>query len=78
VFIIRYLLLEEVNKLLLDLELPEGSLIQRDINIQFNLAMMTNIHELESERHLRMSMPEFIDFLGRIADKVQVRTRRLH
>ena len=45
---------------------------QRDLNISYNIAMMTYINELDCDRHTHMAMPEFIDFLGRVSDKMEV------
>ena len=42
----------------------------REIGIIYNLAMMTNVQELESDRHAKMNVAEFIDAFGRIADKL--------
>lgn len=40
----------------------------REIDIAFNLAMMTQVNELESDRHFQMSFSEFLEALGRVAD----------
>lgn len=34
--------------------------------------MMTNVPELDSDRHIKMSIVEFIDAFGRMADKINI------
>ncbi len=34
--------------------------------------MMTNVTELDSDRHIKMSIVEFIDAFGRLADKINI------
>lgn len=40
----------------------------RDIDFCFNLSMMTQVDELTSDRHCQMSLVEFLEALGRVAD----------
>ena len=42
----------------------------REIAPMFNLSMMTQKNELDFDRHINMTMPEFIEAIGRIADKL--------
>lgn len=42
----------------------------REIGPMFNLSMMTQKNELDFDRHINMTMPEFIEAIGRIADKL--------
>ena len=42
----------------------------REISPLFNLSMMTQKNELDFDRHLNMTMPEFIEAIGRVADKL--------
>ncbi len=41
----------------------------------FNLAMMTQVAELDNDRHIKMSIVEFIDGFGRVADKINILVR---
>ena len=43
---------------------------ERDIGTMVNLAMMTQINEIHSSRHLNMQFIEFVEAIARIADKV--------
>jgi len=42
----------------------------REMSIIFNQSMMTNIEELDYERHLNMFFDEFIEAISRVADRV--------
>ena len=42
---------------------------QRDIGGLFNLSIQTQVDEIYSQRHMEMSLLEFKEVLGRIADK---------
>ena len=42
----------------------------REIGPLFNLSMMTQKNELDFERHYNMILPEFIEAIGRVADKL--------
>jgi len=64
--------LEEISMLATMTEILDDVFGQRDLNVQFNLAMMTQVAELDNDRHVKMSIVEFIDAFGRIADKISV------
>lgn len=40
----------------------------RDIDFCFNLSMMTQVDEVNNERHYQMSLVEFLEALGRVAE----------
>jgi len=61
--------------MLTDAELLDDTFGSREVGIHFNLAMMTQVNELESDRHLKMSFTEFIDLFGRVADKLELGAR---
>ena len=42
----------------------------REINPLFNLSMMTQKNELDFDKHFNMTLTEFIEALGRVADKL--------
>jgi len=42
------------------------------VSLQFNLAMMTNIEELVSDKHLCMTFNEFVEAIGRVAAQLEV------
>ena len=61
--------LEELLGMLANGEMLDETFGQREVGIQFNLAMMTQVNEIDNDRHIKMSITEFIDAFGRIADK---------
>ncbi len=67
--------LEEFNNMAVDADLFDDYFGQRELSIQFNLAMMTNVTELETDRHTKMSMVEFFDAFGRISDRMKITVR---
>ena len=48
------------------------SFIERECNISFNLSMMTQVDELDSDRIFQMSFIEFLEAVARIAEKVNI------
>ena len=40
--------------------------------------MMTQVPELDSDRHIKMSIVEFIDGFARVADKISIPVRRIY
>ena len=42
------------------------------------MAMMTQVPELDSDRHIKMSIVEFIDGFARVADKISIPVRRIY
>jgi hypothetical protein len=42
----------------------------KDVHAIFALSMMTQVQEVTEDRHLRMSFPEFIEALARLAEKL--------
>jgi len=41
----------------------------REAGPLWNMSMMTNINEVASEKHLNMTFVEFLEAIGRVADK---------
>ena len=44
----------------------------RDINVSYNLSMMTQIEEISSSRYLQMNKVEFYEALARLADNLNL------
>ena len=61
--------LDEMVQMFNDAGFIDDHFGQREMGPLFNLSMMTNIKELDTERHLNMSFLEFLEALGRCADK---------
>lgn len=49
----------------------------REIGTIFNLSMMTQVDEINKERHCRMSFVEFLEAVSRVADRVIVSSNGL-
>eukprot|EP01017_Pseudomicrothorax_dubius_P005020 TRINITY_DN11162_c0_g1_i1.p1 TRINITY_DN11162_c0_g1~~TRINITY_DN11162_c0_g1_i1.p1 ORF type:complete len:422 (+),score=86.12 TRINITY_DN11162_c0_g1_i1:71-1267(+) len=49
--------------------ISEDSMVERDVDVIFNLSMMTQVDELYQNRHFEMSFVEFLEAFARIADK---------
>ncbi len=45
---------------------------QREIPVQFNLAMMLQINEIDQERHLQATYLEFLEAVARICDEASI------
>jgi len=65
----KFMSLEEFHRLLNDTGSFNDNCGDRDATLSFNIAMMTQIDELENDRIFQMQFIEFVEALGRIADK---------
>ena len=61
--------LEEYVDMFAKAELLDENFGYREIGPLFNMSMMTQKNEIESDRHLNMTFVEFIECLARCADK---------
>lgn len=61
--------LDEFIEMMTEADLVDDHFGQREIGPLWALSMMTNRHELTSDRHLSMSFVEFLEALARCADK---------
>jgi len=57
--------------------LLEPSVLQKDYNVKmiaqmYNLAMMTSLDEIESDRHQNMIFVEFLEALVRVAERLEM------
>lgn len=70
----KYMSLSEFNDLIIVSGIvADHNFGTRDINPLFTLSMMTSINELEYEKHLNMTIEEFIEALARVADNVRIK-----
>ena len=44
----------------------------REISVLFNLSMMTQIDEVNKERHFQMTFIEFLEDISRVSDRVMI------
>lgn len=42
------------------------------MSIPFNLSMMTNVKELETDKHINMTFIEFLEAIARISEKFEL------
>ncbi len=61
--------MDEFTDMIADIGLVDDSFGAREISALYNLSIMTQVNEIDKERHLKMFFDEFIDGLGRIAFK---------
>jgi hypothetical protein len=61
--------LDELSEICKKADLFDESFVDRDVNLAFNLAMMTQIDELDSDRVSQMTWIECMEALARVADK---------
>lgn len=52
--------------------LIEDNFVQRDVAICFNLSMMTQVDELNSEKFMRMTYIEWLEAIARAADIISL------
>ena len=64
----KFTSLEELNKLATDSQILNDNLVDRDVTIAFNLSMMTQVDELNSDRIFQMTFIEFVEALARVAE----------
>lgn len=68
----KYMSSEEFYDLIDRLGVVSDDFGQREISPIFNCSMMTQKDELDSDRHINMTLIEFIEALGRLAFKVKL------
>ena len=61
---------DELEHIFADAGLINDQLVSRDIAVFYNLAMMTQVDEINKDRHLRMNFIEFIEAFGRCAEQI--------
>lgn len=67
----KFMCTEELRKLIFDCGVDK-EITERDIALIFNLSMMTQVDELTSYRIFEMSFVEYLEVLGRLADKISL------
>ena len=64
--------LDEFTQMLGDAGLLNEHFGNREVGPLWNLSMMTNKDELNSERHLNMTFVEFLEAIARVADRFEM------
>lgn len=61
---------DELESIFADSELINDSLVSRDIAVFYSLSMMTQVDEINKDRHLRMRFVEFLEAFARCAEQI--------
>ena len=69
---IKYMSSDEFFALVEQTGIVNDSFGQREILPIFNCSMMTQTNELETDKHINMTLIEFIEAVGRLADKIKL------
>lgn len=64
--------LDEFTQLVTDSNVIDENFGAREVGMLFSVSMMTQVNELDSDRHLHMQFPEFIEAIARLADKLSL------
>ena len=64
----KFMCSDEFLKLFSDSGIQSDLFGAKELGIIFNLSMMTQVDELSSDRHYRMTFDEFIEAVARVAD----------
>ena len=64
--------LGEFTELILNSDCLSDNFGGKQIGNQFNLAMMTQVDEIDKDRHINMVFVEFIEAVVRVAEKVEI------
>lgn len=68
----KFMCLEEFYDIFKHASLLDENFVERDVYTAFNLAMMTQVDELNSDRIFQMTFVEFLEALSRCADKLSL------
>ena len=67
----KFMSLDEFNDLINSSNIMKNSNVgPGDVGASFNVSMMTQVNELENERHMQMTFVEFVEALFRILSKI--------
>ncbi|CAD8165096.1 unnamed protein product [Paramecium pentaurelia] len=68
----KFMCLDELHEICGQAGLFDEKFVDRDADLAFNLSMMLQIDELESDRIFQMTFVEFMEAIARIAEKVSL------
>lgn len=74
----RFMSLEELFDICKRAELINDKFVEREVNLAYNLSMITQVDELESDRIFQMTLIEFLEAVARISDKYYESNEGLH
>ena len=67
-----FMMVDEFEKFFVTSGLISDTFVQRDIFISFNNAMMTQVDEINKERHIKAVFIEFLEAFGRCCEKLAI------
>lgn len=65
-----FMCLDEFSEIILKSNLLNDNFTAREIAIAFNLSMMTQVQELDTDRQYQMSFIEFLEAISRVSDMI--------
>ena len=68
----KYMSSDEFFTLIESIGIVNDNFGQREILPIFNCSMMTHVNELDSDKHINMTLIEFIEAIGRLAEKIKL------
>eukprot|EP00347_Sterkiella_histriomuscorum_P000204 403376781 len=71
-----FMSLDEFQQMLINSDIFSESFGTREVGIHFSLSKMTEVNEVDNEKHMQMQFIEFIEGLGRIAEKINIESLR--
>lgn len=66
----NFMCLDELSDICKHCNLYDENFVERDMQLAFNLSMMTQFDELSNDRIFQMTFIEFLEAFARIADKL--------
>ena len=64
--------MEEFIMMIADGAVVDENFGSREIGILYNSSMFTQVDEIDEDRHMKMALDEFLDALGRVADRLAI------
>jgi len=68
----KFVSMDEFIQMVNDTGVVDETFGAREIGILYNLSMFTQVDEIDEDRHTRMFLDEFMDALGRVADRLAI------
>ena len=64
--------LSEFSEMIVDSQVLSDNFGAKQIASQFNLAMMTQVDEIDKDKHINMTFVEFLEAVVRVAEKTEI------
>ena len=66
------MMVDEFENIFTSAGLISDTFVSRDVILSFNNAMMTQVNELEKDKHLKAVFIEFLEAFGRACEKISM------